>query len=147
MSQAVANAKQFGATTKSTANLKGLVGNKAAKNFVTPKIADKHGNDEKNPYVSPTTLRAQKKQYKKNVEDAKAGKFDKVTGSGTDEPGPTRIPTPTENNDVDIVENPSPTFVKSERVYEDIIDAEIVEPKAIDAPRRAIEPGRQWSNG
>ncbi len=65
MSQAVANAKQFGASTKSTGNIKKLVGNTAAKNFVTPKIADKNGNDEKNPYVSPATLRAQKKQYKK----------------------------------------------------------------------------------
>jgi len=147
MSQAVANAKQFGASTKSTANLKGLVGNKAAKNFVTPKIADKHGTDEKNPYVSPTTLRAQKKQYKKNIEDAKAGKFDKVTGSGKDDGGP--APTKnTDTQDVDVVE-PTPRFVRSERFYpdSDIIDAEIVEPKAIDAPRKAIEPGRQWSNG
>jgi len=153
MSQAVANAKQFGASTKSTGNIKKLVGNTAAKNFVTPKIADKHGTDEKNPYVSPTTLRAQKKQYKQNIEDAKSGKFDKVTGTGG--PGPER--------DIvygEVVENPPLGDNRLPGPEPEIIDAEIVEPKAItQGPRMItservngpqpvpIEPGRQWSNG
>jgi hypothetical protein len=153
MSQAVANAKQFGASTKSTANLKGLVGNKAAKNFVTPKIADKHGSDEKNPYVSPTTLRAQKKQYKQNIEDARSGKFDSVKGSGG--PGPQK-----EVIDGEVVENPP---IKNNRISgpeQEIIDAEVIEPERpalTNSPRmitservqptKAIEPGRQWSNG
>ena len=151
MSQAVANAKQFGASTKSTGNIKKLVGNNAAKNFVTPKIADKHGTDEKNPYVSPTTLRAQKKQYKQNIEDAKSGKFDKVTGTGG--PGPER--------DIvygEVVENPPLRDNRLPGPEPEIIDAEIVEPKSITQgprmitseriqPTKAIEPGRQWSNG
>jgi hypothetical protein len=153
MSQAVANAKQFGASTKSNANIKNLVGNQAAKNFGSPKIADKHGADEKNPYVSPRTLRAQKKQYKQNVEDAKSGKFDSVRGSGG--PGPQK-----EYVDGEVVENPP---IKDNRLpgpEQEIIDAEVIEPDRpalTDSPRmitseriqptKAIEPGRQWSNG
>jgi hypothetical protein len=152
MSQAVANAKQFGASTKTNnANLKGLVGNQAAKNFGSPKIADKHGTDEKNPYVSPRTLRAQKKQYKQNIADARSGKFDKVTGTGG--PGPER--------DIvygEVVENPPLGDNRLPGPEPEIIDAEIVEPTAITQgprmitseriqPTKAIEPGRQWSNG
>jgi hypothetical protein len=153
MSQAVANAKQFGASTKSNVNIKNLVGNQAARNFGSPKIADKHGADEKNPYVSPRTLRAQKQQYKQNIADAKSGKFDKVTGSGGS--GPQK-----EVLYGEVIENSPLGDNRLPGPEQEIIDAEVIEPERpalTDSPRmitseriqptKAIEPGRQWSNG
>jgi len=141
MSQAVANVKQFAKSIKTESLSDALGGRNMPSSFTDPKKADKHGNDAKNPYVSPTTLRAQKKAHKQKVKDAKSGKFDRVTGSSPD----------AEKGRYDSVTGygQDPINVKSERIYpnDDIVDAEIVETKAIDAPRKAIEPGRQWSNG
>ena len=99
---------------------------------------------------SAVNLRKEKNAYKQKVKDARSGKYDKVTGSGK----------PDEVIDGEVMEWPP---IKDNRLpgpEQDIIDAEVIEPerKAIkDAPRmitservlspKAIEPGRQWSNG
>jgi len=132
MSQAVAYVKQFAQSIK-TKPISGVVGG-------MPSDFRK----------SAVNLRKEKKAYKQKVKDARSGKYDKVTGSGK----------PDEVIDGEVMEWPP---IKDNRLpgpEQDIIDAEVIEPerKAIkDAPRmitservlspKAIEPGRQWSNG
>jgi len=132
MSQAVANVKQFAQSIK-TKPISGVVGG-------MPSDFRK----------SAVKLRKEKNAYKQKVKDARSGKYDKVTGSGK----------PDEVIEGEVMEWPP---IKDNRIpgpEQDIIDAEVIEPerKAIkDAPRmitservlspKAIEPGRQWSNG
>ena len=132
MSQAVANVKQFAQSIK-TKPISGVVGGMPA-DF----------------RKSAVNLRKEKNAYKQKVKDARSGKYDKVTGSGK----------PDEVIEGEVMEWPP---IKDNRLpgpEQDIIDAEVIEPerKAIkDAPRmitservlspKAIEPGRQWSNG
>jgi hypothetical protein len=132
MSQAVANVKQFAESIK-TKPISGVVGG-MPKDF----------------RQSAVNLRKEKKVYKQKVKDAKSGKYDKVTGSGT----------PNEIIDGEVMDYPP---IKDNRLpgpEQEIIDAEVIEPerKAIkDSPRmitservhapKAIEPSRQWSNG
>jgi len=139
MSQAVANVKQFAQSIK-TKPISGVVGG-------MPSDFRK----------SAVNLRKEKKAYKQKVKDARSGKYDTVTGSS---PGAERGIYDTVRGEGE----QDPQWVKvgtAQRIYpqDDIIDAEIVEePKAITTgPRmitservlspKAIEPGRQWSNG
>ena len=134
MSQAVANAKQFAATTKGIP-LRSVIPVPSQPPIKLTRSARK--------------LREEKAAYKEKVKDAKSGKYDKVTGSGG--PG-----TPNEVLYGDVIE-PGPTKNVTGPEQE-IYDAEVVEPAAITTgprmitseriqPTKAIEPSRQWSNG